>query len=166
MSFRISGRLLVLALFAASAIAGPSAAGGLTPARVRGYLASQEAAWNSGRLEAYFAGFTSDAVFVEQTRTPKETISYGRSSLSEARTQARRSRRQAASTEQSAIRSIVIAADGRSARVLGDKVTRFKASGRVGRSCAQTDQTLVLVGGEVRSKGGVDTLVRCRTLRP
>ncbi len=149
--------LLALAL----ALAVPAAAQPLSDARVRDFLADQQAAWNDRRFEAYFAGFTPDAVFVEQTRTPKETISYGRSTVAQARAQARRSGSAGRSKEASIVRSIAISPDGARARVLGDKVTTVEGAGGARRYCATTDQTLVLVGGRLRSTGQIDTLVRC-----
>lgn len=83
---------LALAVVAGLAAA-PSAhaAGGLTDAAARAFVASQEKAWNGRDLDGYFAKFTADAVFVDQTRTAKgEVIRYGDSSLSQAKTQSRR----------------------------------------------------------------------------
>ena len=77
-------RPLLIGLLLA-ALAAPASAAGLTEAAARRFLADQERAWNARRLDAYFAGFTPDAVFVDQTLTPKETIVYGRSSLAQAR---------------------------------------------------------------------------------
>ena len=155
-------RLLSLALLLA-ALAGPAvAAQALSEAQVRRFLADQQQAWNAGRLDAYFAGFTQDAVFVDQTRTPKEVISYGRSTLAQARAQARKFRAKSKSTEQTTIRALAMAPDGASARVLGDKVTTVTTVGQARRYCAQTDQTLILVAGRILSKGQTDTLVRCR----
>lgn len=156
---RLSLALLLVAL------ATPAAAQRLSDAQVRRFLDDQQQAWNAGRLDAYFATFTPNAVFEDQTRTPKEVISYGRSTLAQARAQARRFRARSTSTEQTVIRSIVIAQDGAGARVLGDKVTTVTTAGQARRYCAQTDQTLVLAAGKLRSTGQTDTLVRCRAPR-
>lgn len=146
---------------ALAALAGPASAAGLSEADVRRYLAAQEKAWNERRLDAYFAGFTPDAVFVDQHRTPKETIVYGRSGLAEARAAARRFLATSTSAERGTVRSLRIAPSGRTARVLGFEVSTITSGGRVRRVCAQTDQTLVLAGGRVLSKGQTDSIVKC-----
>ncbi|MFC3079200.1 hypothetical protein ACFODL_13970 [Phenylobacterium terrae] len=158
-------QLYRLALIAA-ALAGPAQAAGLTEAGVRRYLAAQEKAWNERRLDAYFAGFTADAVFVDQHKTPEETITYGRSGLAEAKAAARRFLASSSSQERGAVRSIRIAPSGRTARVLGFEVTTVTTGGRVRRVCAQTDQTLVLAGGRVLSKGQTDSIVKCPPSAP
>lgn len=152
---------LVLGLSAAL-FAGSAAAAGLTEAQARRFVADQEAAWNAKRLEAYFAGFTADAVFVEQTTTPKETIVYGRSSVAKAKQVSRKAAAKSTLTERNTIRRVILAADGRSARVLGDKLTTITTAGKVRTACAQTDQTLVLQRGRILSKGQTDNIVRCR----
>jgi hypothetical protein len=144
-----------------TALAAPAAAAGLTDAAVRRFLADQEQAWNARRLDAYFAGFTPDAVFVDQHRTPKELITYGRSTLAEARAFARKTKSK--SVERGVIRSVAIAPDGGSARVLGYEVTTIEAGGRTRTVCADTEQTVVLRRGRILSKGQTDTiLLRCR----
>lgn len=146
---------------ALAAVAAPAAAQGLTETAVRRFLADQEAAWNARRLDAYFAGFTPDAVFVDQHRTPKETIVYGRSTLAEAKAAARRFLQTATSVETSTVRSLRIAPGGRTARVLGFEVSTVTTGGRVRRVCAETDQTLVWSNGRVLSKGQTDSIVKC-----
>jgi hypothetical protein len=129
---------------------------------VRRFLQRQEAAWNAGRIDDYFAGFTADAVFVDQHVTPKEVITYGRSTLPQARAAARRFLATSKSLERGSVRSIRIAPDGRTARVLGYEATTVTAGGRTRHVCANTDQTLVLAGGRILSKGQTDSIVRCR----
>lgn len=142
-------------------LATPAFAAGLTDTSVRRFLATQEQAWNARRLDSYFAGFTPDAVFVDQTKTPKETIVYGRSSLTEARSFARKAR--GTSTERGVVRRIAIAADGRSAKVLGYEVTTILSAGRTRKVCADTEQTVVLRGGKILSTGQTDSILRrCR----
>lgn len=153
-------RLLLLA-GAMAALAGPVRAEGLTEASVRRYLAAQEQAWNARRIDAYFAGFTADAVFVDQHRTPEETIVYGRSSLGEAKAAARRFLAASTSVERGSVRSLRIAPSGASARILGFEVTTVTTGARVRKVCAETDQTLVLVAGRVLSKGQTDNIVKC-----
>lgn len=150
-------RAFLLGLLLA-ALAAPAFAASLTDASVRRFLAEQEQAWNARRLDAYFARFTPDAVFVDQTRTPKEVIVYGRSSLAEARAVARKAT--STSTERGTVRRIAIAADGRSAKVTGYEVTTIVSAGRTRKVCAETEQTLVLQGGRILSKGQTDSILR------
>lgn len=151
---------LVLGL-AAALLAGPALAAGLTDAQARRFVADQEAAWNAKRLDAYFAGFTAEATFVEQTTTPKETIVYGRSSVAKAKAVSRKALAKSTMTERNTVRRVILAADGASARVLGWKVTTITTAGKVRTACAETDQTLTLQGGRLRSKGQTDNIVRC-----
>jgi hypothetical protein len=141
-------------------LAAPASAAGLTDAGVRRFLADQEQAWNARRLDAYFAAFTPDAVFVDQTRTPKEVIVYGRSSLAEAQRFARKALAGSTSTERGTVRRIAIAPGGGSAKVTGYEVTTIVTGGRTRRVCAETEQTLVLQGGRIRSKGQIDSILR------
>lgn len=156
------GPALALGL-AAAVLAGPAAAAGLTEAQVRKFVADQEAAWNAKRLTAYFAAFMPDATFVEQTKTPKETIVYGRSSVAKAREVSRKAIAKSTMTERNTIRRVILAPDGRSAQVLGWKVTTITTAGKVRTACAETDQTLTLTlqGGRILSKGQTDNIVRC-----
>ena len=146
---------------ALAALAAPAFAAGLTEAQVRRYLAAQEKAWNERRLDAYFAGFTPDATFIDQHKTPEETIVYGRSGLAQAKAAAQRFLATSRSSERGTVRSIRIAPSGRTARVLGYEVSTVTSGGRVRRVCAQTDQTLVLSAGRVLSKGQTDSIVKC-----
>lgn len=152
-------------LLAAALIAPPAeAASRLTEAQARAFVQKQEAAWNARDLDGYFALFTTDAVFIDQTRDIKHggMIPYGRSTLPQARAQAAKFLAGASSTERGAIDKVEIAADGASARLTGREVTSVQSKGRTRRACAETEQTLVLVGGQIRSKGQTDTIVRCR----
>lgn len=157
-SLALTCRSIFLGALAAM-IALPAAAASLTDAEIRRFLTRQEDAWNARRFDAYFAGFTADAVFVDQARTPKEIIPYGRSSLAQARALARKAAR---STERGTVRRIEVAPDGRSARVLGYEVTTIDQAGKPRRVCAETEQRLVLQGGRILSKGQTDSIVRCR----
>jgi hypothetical protein len=142
------------------------AAGALTSEGVRAFVARQERAWNAKNLEGYFAPFTPDAVFIDQTRTPKgETIRYGSSTLAAAKASSRRYFAKARFTDSGVVDSIVISPDGRTARVLGRRTTRLEMGGRKQTLCAQTDQTLVLSAGQIRSRGQTDTTVRCQEAR-
>lgn len=143
---------LLVAMLGTSALAAD-----LTEAEVRRFLGRQEEAWNARRLDSYFAGFTADAVFVDQARTPKEIIPYGRSSLAQAKALARKAAR---STERGTVRRIEIAPDRRSARVLGYEITTISGA-KPRRVCAETEQRLVLQGGRILSRGQTDSIVRC-----
>jgi uncharacterized protein (TIGR02246 family) len=157
-------RLLAL-LLAAALIAPPAhAAPRLTEAQARAFAQNQEAAWNARDLDGYFALFTRDAMFIDQTRDIKNggMIPYGRSGLAQAKAQAAKFLAGATSKERGVVDKVEIAADGRSARLIGREVTTIQSKGRTRRACADTEQTLVLVGGEIRSKGQTDTITRCR----
>jgi hypothetical protein len=157
----VRGRLLALAV-AAALLAQPAIAASLTEAQVRRFVAGQEAAWNAGRLDAYYATFTADAVFVEQTKTPKETIVYGRSSLAKATQVSRRALAKSTLHDRTAIQRVTLGADGRSAQVQGSKVTTITTGRKVRTVCAGTVQALVLQRGRILSKGQTDNIVRCR----
>ena len=141
----------------------PAQAAGLTDAQVRDFARRQENAWNARDLNGFFALFTPDAVFTDQTRTPKgEMISYGASNRVEAKTQAGKFLATATSVERGVIDKVTIAADGRSAEVLGREITKVKTTARTRKVCADTRQVVVLTGGAIRSKGQTDTVTRCR----
>lgn len=155
----MTSRSLIIGLLL-TALASTAWASGLNDASVRRFLADQERAWNERRLDAYFARFTPDAVFVDQTITPKETIVYGRSSLTEARGFARKALAKSTSTERGTVRRIAIAADGRSAKVTGYEVTTIIGGGKTRKVCAETEQTVVLKGGRILSRGQTDSILR------
>ena len=157
---RLAPLLLAAALIAPTAQAAPR----LTEAQARAFAQRQEAAWNARDLDGYFALFTKDAVFVDQTRDIKHggMIPYGTSTLPQARAQAAKFLAGATSTERGRIDQVEIARDGTSARLVGREVTTIQSKGRTRRACADTEQTLVLVGGQIRSKGQTDTITRCR----
>ena len=136
----------------------------LTEAQARAFAQRQEAAWNARDLDGYFALFTKDAVFIDQTRDIKHggMIPYGTSTLPKARAQAAKFLAGATSIERGTIDKVEIARDGASARLVGREVTTIQSKGRTRRACADTEQTLVLVGGQIRSKGQTDTITRCR----
>ncbi|HEY9218219.1 MAG TPA: hypothetical protein VIO94_09225 [Phenylobacterium sp.] len=141
--------------------ASPAAAAGLNEQTVRRFLAAQEAAWNARRLDVYFAGFTPDATFVDQHVTPKETITYGRSTVSQAKAAAKRFLAGAKSNERSTIRSIWISKDRSKGRVLGWEVTTVVTGGRTRRVCANTEQVLIYTGSKILSRGQTDSIVNC-----
>ena len=152
------GGALALAL-ASAAQAAPT----IDEALARAFVARQEAAWNARDLPGYFALFTPDAVFVDQTRDVKRggMIVYGKSTLSQARAQAGKFLAGATSAERGLVEKVEIAAGGREAVVTGAKTSTIASKGRTRKVCAQTRQTLVLTGGTLKSRGQTDTIVRC-----
>lgn len=159
-SLRLAPLLLTAALVAPPAQAAPR----LTEAQARAFAQKQEAAWNARDLDGYFALFTKDAVFIDQTRDVKHggMIPYGASGLPQARAQAAKFLAGATSVERGTIDRVEIARDGTSARLIGREVTTIQSKGRTRKACAETEQILVLVGGQIRSKGQTDTIIRCR----
>ena len=135
----------------------------LTEQAARAFVARQEAAWNARDVTAFFATFAPDAVFVDQARDSHGGITAnGRSTLLQARLQARRFVTKNRFSETSTVDRVVIAPDGRSARVLGHERSRIENAGQPPRTlCAETDQTLVLAQGRLLSRGQTDTDVRC-----
>lgn len=154
--------LLSLLLVAGAAEAAPGRAEApLTEARVRAFVQRQERAWNAGDLAAYFALYTTDARFTDQARTGDRLIPYGTSTAAQARAQAKRFLAGAKVRETGQVLRVDIAPDGRSARVLAREVSVIATPARTRRSCAERVQTVVLVGGQLRSTGQTDTVVRC-----
>lgn len=160
-ALRLACPALLLSVFLLAA--SPAAAAGLTEAQVRDFAARQEKTWNARDLTGYFAMFTPDAIFIDQTRTPKgELIPYGQSDRAKAKDLARKFLAGSTSIERGVIDKVVIAADGRSATVTGREITTVQTGARIRKVCANTQQTLVLTGGVIRSKGQTDTVTRCR----
>lgn len=160
-ALRLACPALLLSVFLLAA--SPAAAAGLTEAQVRDFAARQEKTWNARDLTGYFAMFTPDAIFIDQTRTPKgELIPYGQSDRAKAKDLARKFLAGSTSIERGVIDKVVIAADGRSATVTGREITTVQTGARTRKVCANTQQTLVLTGGVIRSKGQTDTVTRCR----
>lgn len=152
--------LPILLLFVAGAA--HAAPARLTDAEVRSYLSRQEQAWNAGRLDAWAALYTPDARFTDQARSNKnDIVSYGTSSLREAKAQSKRFRAKSKVRETGEVVRLQIAPDGRSASVVSRKVSRIEAAGRVRLSCADSAQTVVLQSGRILSRGQTDTLYRC-----
>ena len=97
-------------LFTALLAAGPALAQApqITDGAVHAFVARQEAAWNAGDFDRYFAGFTPDARFTDQAYVgDKPPVPYGTSTLAQAQTQARRAA--ARSRERAEVRRIEIA---------------------------------------------------------
>lgn len=154
--------LLALLLLAGAAEAAPRLTDApLTDARVRAFVQRQERAWNAGDLAGYFALYTRDARFTDQARTGDRLIPYGTSTAAQARAQATRFLAASKVRETGQVLRVDIAPDGRSARVLAREVSVITSKARTRRSCAERVQTVVLVGGVLRSTGQTDTVLRC-----
>jgi hypothetical protein len=152
----VRAAFLILLLLATAAQASPRR---LSEGEVRAFVARQSKAWNAGELSAYFALFTPDARFKDQALgSDNKVYPYGSSTLSEARTRSRRAFEGRRIQETTMIRSIALAADGRSAHVTADVVTAIGAR----RSCARREQVVVATPAGLRSTGETDTVVRCR----
>lgn len=153
---------LGLLLAATLAAATPAWGASLSEAQVRAFFAQQERAWNAGALDSYFTGFQPDAVFTDQYRTPAgEIVPYGSSTLAQARAQTRKFRAAAKVSESGELVRIALGADGRSAQVVSREVSRVESAKGLRVSCAERRQELVLVGGQLRSRGQTDTFTRC-----
>ncbi len=161
---RSRGRFLGLAaLFIATAATAAPAQ--ITEASARAFIARQEAAWNARDARAWAGFFTPDARFVDQARgSDNSVVPNGTSTLTQATAQARRFFAKTKFHETAEVARVEIAADGRSARVIGRETIRIEASGgRPPRTlCTETQHTLVLQGGRILSRGQTDTAVRCR----
>jgi hypothetical protein len=131
----------------------------LTEAQVRAFAARQTALWNAQDLAGYFATFTSGARFTDQALANSNTIvPYGSSSVAQARALAAKSRARGRLSEAVAVQSIVLAPDGRGARLSAHVVSQV--AGR--QFCAQRVETLALTPAGLRASAQTDTIVRCR----
>jgi len=149
---------LFLALAAGPALAQPA----VTDAAVRAFVARQEAAWNAGALDRFFAGFTPEARFTDQAYVgDKPPVPYGTSTLAEAAAQSRRALARGPSREAGRIVSVRIRPDGRSAHVVTRVTATIEANGKTRRLCAARGQALVLRGGRLLSTGQTDTFYKC-----
>ena len=148
---------------AAAIFAGwPAWAAPLGQGEVRAFLAQQQRAWNAGALDAYFAGFTPDATFTDQYRTPAgQVVPYGVSTLPQARNQSRKFRAGASISEAAQILDISSAAAGGSAEVVSRVVSQIGGAHGVRVTCATRRERLVLAGGRLKSTGQIDTFSRC-----
>ena len=153
----------LLPLVIALGLAGVAAAqGAITDAAVRTFVARQEAAWNAGDLNAYFAGFTLGATFTDQAYVgDKPPVPYGTSSLADARAQTGKALARSKSRETAQVTRVVLAPDGRSAQVISRVATTLESPTGVRRLCASRIQTLITAGGQLRSRGRTDTFYKC-----
>jgi len=149
---------LLIALLATPAQAQPA----ITDAQVRAFVTRQEAAWNAGDLDRYFAGFTPQARFTDQAYVgDKPPVPYGTSTLAQAQAQARKALARARSREAGQVTKIHIAANGRSAQVVSNVASTVDSGGKVRHLCAYRGQALVLSGGRLLSNGQTDTFFKC-----
>jgi uncharacterized protein (TIGR02246 family) len=158
---RLASGLVALATCAQAA---PAA---ITEPAVRAFVARQEAAWNAKDAGAWASLFTPDARFVDQARgSDNSVVPNGASTLAEATAQARRFFARSTFHETAEVARVEIAPDGRSARVAGRETIRLDQAGKPPRTlCTETEQTLVLSGGRILSRGQTDTAVRCNAVR-
>ena len=152
-------RVLLLLLLASPA----AAQARLTEAEVLSFVARQERAWNAGDLDAYFAGFDRRAVFIDQALSNENTIvPYGRSTVAQARTQARRVLERGKASERGQVRAVRISQNGRGAAVAADLASRIETGGGARTVCARRLLTLARIGGRLRALSQTDTVLRCR----
>ena len=135
----------------------------MTDAAVRAFAARQEAAWNARDLRAFSASFLPDARFIEQARaSDNQIVQTGVADLAQAIAQSRRFFANSRFQETATVDHIAIGAEGRQARLSVRQVTRIESPGKPVRTlCAETEQTLVLVDGAIRSRGQTETAMRC-----
>jgi hypothetical protein len=126
-------------------------------------VADQEAAWNAGQLDRYFATFTPDATFTDQAYVgDKPPVPYGTAKLAEARANARRAfLRKPWPSEAARVLRIERPADG-SVRVVAAVGSTIREDARLRRFCASRVLVLVRTGGALRARSRTDTFVRCR----
>lgn len=155
-------RLLALLLLSAQPAAAQPGRTAIGDAEVRAFLDRQEAHWNAGRLDSYFAGFTRDATFTDQAYVGgKPPAPYGTSTRAEAQANARRAfARKPWPQESGRVFSLRPVQGGVLATTSVGSIVW--ADGRPRRFCASREQVLVREGGELRARGRTDTFVRCR----
>ena len=134
----------------------------ITDAQVRGFIARQEAAWNAGRLDTYFAAFAPEARFTDQAFVgDKPPVPYGTSTLAQARTQTARALTRSRRREAGEVTRIRIAPDGRSAQVVSKIEATIEQAGKIRRICAYRGQALIFRDGRLLSNGQTDTIFKC-----
>ncbi|MEW5685276.1 MAG: hypothetical protein AB1942_10185 [Pseudomonadota bacterium] len=152
-------RLLLLLL----ALATPARAQ-VAEAEARAFVARQEAAWNAGRLDSYFSGYTPDATFTDQAYVgDKPPVPYGTSTVAQARTFARKAfARKPWPSEAGRVLRIEPVAGAARVRVISAVSATVWDKGKPRRLCASRSQTLTSAGGRVRATSQTDTFVKCR----
>lgn len=139
------------------------AAAQIVEADARAFVAQQEAAWNAGRLDQYFAGYTTDATFTDQAYVgDKPPVPYGTSTVTKARAFARKAfARKPWPSETSRVLRIE-ALPGGQVRVISAVGATVWDRGKPRRLCASRSQTLTAAGGRLRATAQTDTFVKCR----
>lgn len=158
------GALAQLLAAVALALAAPAwSQAPISEADARRLVADQEAAWNAGRLDRYFATFTPDATFTDQAYVgDKPPIPYGTVRLTEARANARRVfARKPWPAEAARVLRIERPADG-SVRVVAVVGSTVWENAKPRRLCATRVLVLVQAGEALRARSRTDTFVRCR----
>ena len=99
----------------------------------------------------------------EQARaSDNQIVQTGVADLAQAIAQSRRFFANSRFQETATVDHIAIGAEGRQARLSVRQVTRIESPGKPVRTlCAETEQTLVLVDGAIRSRGQTETAMRC-----
>lgn len=143
--------------------AGPAAAQtAISEADARAFVARQEQAWNARRLDTYFAGFAVGASFTDQAYVgDKPPVSYGTSTLAEARTLAQKSLATTKSREHNQIRRVEARGDGVSVLVVSNVTSTVEAAGKTRQLCAIRRQALLRRQGRILSTGNTDTYYPC-----
>jgi len=127
---------------------------------VRAFLASEQAAWNAHDFDRYYALCAPDATFLSVRWNGDGSITRKMRTLEEDRAEAEHYFKDHPGrfSETDAIDRIVIARDGRSARILGHETARIE--GERGTLRATTEETVVLRNGRALCLGQIDTQVR------
>lgn len=108
-------------------------------------------------------GFTPDAAFTDQAyQGDKPPVSYGTSTLAQARALSARARARAPARETWRLFRLRPAPGGAGAEV----ITSVRITGGPRALCASRAQTLVVTPAGLRSRGQTDTYIRCRRPPP
>lgn len=155
---------LLTAVTASGAVGATPAAAEIREADARAFVARQEAAWNAGQLDRYFANFTTDATFTDQAYVgDKPPVPYGTSTRDEARANARKAfAKTPTPREAGRVLRVEMAPDGRSARVVSVVGSTVWDQGRARKLCATRHQALIETKAGLRSVSRTDTYVKCR----
>ncbi|PZQ60670.1 MAG: hypothetical protein DI570_13780 [Phenylobacterium zucineum] len=151
-------------LFLLLALAATPAQAQVTDADARAFVARQEAAWNAGRLDSYFAGYTPDATFTDQAYVgDKPPVPYGTSTVAQAHAFARKAfAKKPWPSERGRLLRIEPVPGGAQVRVVSAVGSTVWDSGKPRRLCASRSQTLTSAGGKIRATSQTDTFVKCR----
>lgn len=135
------------------------AAAPIAESDLRAFVARQERAWNAGDLPAYFAAFAPGAVFADKAANGPELITYGTSSVAEARAN---SRKLLARSKVRATGQVLTVNIGPGwAKVLTRVTTRIETEGRVRSVCADRVQEIRPTRDGLKSFRQTDYIRRC-----